>query len=216
MIKPRHVYQYLESTQQAPSREPRIVPTGVFVEVLDLGDNGFARCRVIHVTKHVKGLRIRKGQKVFFSIVNLGQPDLFPKLSHKPIKWLQSVINPEPWAQVAHKAVEANYVTAAAMTAEEITKFIRKDQIFKSHKAQTIRLLSVTSQNNIEYKTTDKEYLKHRDDFVKYLIANEYWTSERLNWKKHSRIVWTLLTPFVGMLGSVAILKIFEKRILAS
>jgi hypothetical protein len=220
-VKAKQVYQFLENTR-SPTKAPRIIPSGIFVEVLDIGENGYAKCKVLHVVRQPKGLRFRKGQRAFFSVVDLGQPDLFPKLASKPMRWLESVNNPEPWVQIAQDAFEKGggkrerAVATAISDAEGLKKFIVKEQIFKSVSAPTIKITDVTMQGNIEYKNSDRSFLKTQDEFVQFLVDNKYWTSTRLNWKKSTRTVWLVITPFVGILGSMLILKILEKRVLAS
>lgn len=222
-VKAKQVYQFLENTRTR-TKAPRIVPSGIFVEVLDVGENGYAKCKVLHIVRQSNGNRFRKGQRVFFSIVDLGQPDLFPKLANKPLRWLESVNNPEPWVQVAKEAFEKGdrrdskrkQVKAIVTRAEDLQKFIKKDQIFKSETAPTIKITDITMQENVEYKTSDKSYIKSRDEFAKYLTDNHYWTSAHLNWKRGLSTIWLTISPFVGMLGSLLILKMLEKRVLAS
>ena len=221
-VKAKQVYQFLENTR-SPTKTPRIIPSGIFVEVLDIGDNGYAKCKVLHIVRQPKGLRFRKGQRAFFSVVDLGQPDLFPKLAGKPLRWLESVNNPEPWVQIAQDAFEKGSrrkreptIAAIVSDVEGLKKFIVKEQIFKSVSSPTIKVTDVTMQGNIEYKTSDRSFLKSQSEFIQFLVDNKYWTSTRLNWKKSTRTVWLVITPFVGMLGSMLILKILEKRVLAS
>lgn len=223
-IKQKAVYQILENSNPI-RRKPRIVPAGVFVEVIDIGANGYAQCKVLHIMKQSKEFpKLRCGQKVFFSLVNLSVPDLFPGLHSKPSKWLNAVKNPEPVADAIQKIVEKRHrgkdmikekATASVInTLDGYKKLLKEGQIFKSDKAPTLKIETVTSQGNIEYKMLDKITLKSIDEFLTYLTDNAYWTTPTLNWRRTAKTVWAVMSPFLGMLGAIFITKLLEKRVL--
>lgn len=220
-IKPRTVYQILENSNPI-KRSPRILPAGVFVEVVNVGDNGYAQCKVLHILKQPKAFpKLKCGQKVFFSLVSLGMPDLFPALRAKPKNWLNAVQNPDPIVDAAQKVVEkiqckAKVTAAAINTVDGFKKLLKTGQLFKSAKASTIIVETITQQGNVAYKLLDKINLVSVDDFLKLLTDGAYWTSPAMNWRRTSKTIWMVMSPFLGMLGAIFITKLLEKRVLNS
>jgi hypothetical protein len=146
-------------------------------------------------------------------------PDLFPGLHTTPKKWLDAVKNPEPLVDAAQKLVErrtSKTKTTAAVVKdmEGLRKLLKEGQIFKASKAPTLKIETLTSQGNVEYKTLDKVALVSVEHFLTYLEENAYWTTPTMNWRRSSKVIWTIMAPFLGMLGSIFITKLLEKRVL--
>ena len=190
------IYQY-QSLSEPISRRSAFQPEKVYVNILSFADN-IAKCKVCLVIEQPKGNTFKRNKIVYIPISHLVEPDLYPKFSKDPKKWLHLSNQP-----VMDSAMEIMSELSPTLHGELVTATTvdRRDLKVGQKWANTATEISLEKMWDSFFIVKDKfgDYQKYsREELAEKLTNQKFRLLKSFDLPALIKAVTVLLSPFMG------------------